>query len=499
MKLSELLAAVHGAKLVGPTDPEIRDVTTDSRQICPGDLFVAVPGTAMDGSRFLADAFAAGASAAAVQTSTDLPLGRSGAVVPNARLAYALACAAQAGWPSRELRLVGVTGTDGKTTTAGMLTAILEAAGRQVGSVTTVAARIDAEEIDTGLHTTTPDAHAIQGLLSTMRAHRIQDAVLEVTSHALEQHRVGGCDFDVAVLTNITPEHLDYHHTFERYRQTKLRLFESLAHSARKTGIPKAAIYNAEDPAAPLIDSIWAERHLRYALDRPAEVRAQSVRSDGNRTQFEAQTPIGTFVVQISVPGRYNVANALAAIAAALALDIPPVAIQNGLAAFAGVTGRLEEIEGSQPFRVIVDFAHTPNSLQSVLTLVREQTTGQVHLVFGCAGERDATKRPKMGAIAGHLADKIYLTAEDPRHESLDAIIAAIADGCRAAGREENRDFWRIADRGEAIHHAISSAHPGDVVLMTGKGHERSLAFGAIEHPWSDQEAAKASLRKLGF
>jgi UDP-N-acetylmuramoyl-L-alanyl-D-glutamate--2,6-diaminopimelate ligase len=496
VRLADLAKVVPGSRIVGNPDQELqRVVFRDSREVADGDLFVAIPGTAVDGGRYVPDAFARGAAAALVERADAIPDGRCGLVVASARRALGLIAAAQNGWPSRELRVTGVTGTDGKTTTASLIAAILRRADRQVGLVSTVRAELGDAAVDTGFHTTTPDAPDLQGYLRRMVDAGLGDAVLEVTSHGLAQERVAGCDFDLAVITNVTGDHLDYHQTFDNYLAAKLRLFDSLASSSRKPGIPKSMIFNLDDVSADRIRPLSADRKVSYALEHRADVTARGVRDRAGRTTFDAQTPRGAFEVELSLPGWYNVANALAAIGTAIALDLPTSAIQDGIAGFVGIPGRFERIPSSADFEVVVDFAHTANSLEQVLSLARERCRGKLHVVFGCAGLRDRQKRPVMGAVAGRLADQIYLTAEDPRTEEVTAIIEEIAAGCRAAGRVANRDFWIIPDRREAIQRAIDAARPADLVVVAGKGHEQSMCFGTTEYPWSDQEAVRQALR----
>lgn len=492
--LESLQSVVPGARSIGDGRVSVIRVAFDSRNVLPGDLFVALPGTVEDGTRYLEEAFERGAVAAVVERAEALPVGRSGLAVPSARLALGLLAAALEDWPARSLRLVGVTGTDGKTTTSTMIASILRAANRRVGLLTTVRAEIGDERIETGLHTTTPDAPELQAYLRRMVDDNARDAVLEVTSHGLAQERVAGCDFDVAVITNVTGDHLDYHQTYERYLEVKLKLFIDLDRPWRKAGVPTGAIFNLDDPSADRIAAMSFDRHLSYALERRADVRARAVRFEASSTHFDVESPDGSFAVTIPFVGWYNVANALAATAAALVLDAPPAAIQLGLARVDGIPGRLESIGNDQLFEVIVDFAHTPNALEQVLKLCRERCRRRVTVVFGCAGRRDRLKRALMGAIAGRLADRIYLTAEDPRTENLDAIIEEIAAGCRASGRQEGTDFWRIPDRSQAIERAIDEAEAGDLVLLTGKGHEQSMCFGETEIPWSDAAAARAAL-----
>jgi UDP-N-acetylmuramoyl-L-alanyl-D-glutamate--2,6-diaminopimelate ligase len=496
VNLGQLAAGVPGARIVGDGNRGIEGITFDSRAVRPGDLFIALPGTAVDGTHYVPDALAREAAAVVVERDDAIPSGQSGLVVPSARRALALLSAQWEGYPSRQLRLIGVTGTDGKTTTSSLIAAILRSAGRRVGLVTTVSAEIGDESVDTGFHTTTPDAPDLQRYLRRMVDTGAEDAVLEVTSHGLAQERVAGCEFDVAVITNVTGDHLDYHRTFEHYLRAKLRLFAELDESLRKPGVPKCAVYNLDDPSAEPIAGLPVERRLSYALERPADVSARDVRLRENSAEFAAQTPGGTFDVKLPLPGWYNVANALAAIGAGLALDVPVSAIQEGIAGFAGIPGRFEVVSGSNEPEVVVDFAHTTNSLSQVLAMARERRRGRILVVFGCAGLRDHHKRPLMGEVAGRLADRVYLTAEDPRTECLDDILEEIAAGCRSAGREEGADFWRIPDRATAIQQAIDDAEQGDLVLVTGKGHERSMCFGTVERPWSDHDAIRTALSR---
>jgi UDP-N-acetylmuramoyl-L-alanyl-D-glutamate--2,6-diaminopimelate ligase len=495
-RLADLAAAVPGAVLVGNPDQPIGRIVLDSRLVGTGDLFVASPGLSVDRSAYVGDAFHAGAAAVAVERVDAIPAGCSGLVVPSARVALGLLAAAREGQPSRYLRVVGVTGTDGKTTTSSLIASILRAEGRTVGVVSTVFAEIGGKRIDTGFHTTTPDAPELQRYLAEMVRDGATDAVLEVTSHGLAQERVAGCDFDAGVITNVSGDHLDFHGTFERYLAAKLRLFEGLAATTAKPEQTKVAVFNLDDVSAEPIARLPIERKIAYALEQRADVRARAVRFAADATAFDAETPIGSIPVRLSFVGWYNVANALAAIATAIGLQVPAAAIAEGLAQAQPVCGRFERIDLGQRFEVVVDFAHTARSLEQVLTLARERCTRRVHVVFGGAGLRDREKRPRMGEVAGRLADAIYLTAEDPRTESLDSIIEEIAVGCRHAGRSEGIDYWRIPNRGEAIERAIQNATDGDLVLITGKGHERSMCFGTTERPWSDQDAARVALAR---
>ncbi len=504
MELSKLLTALSCKEVHGSVDVEIEGLAYDSRQVRPGDLFVAIKGLSTDGHDFIPQALERRAVALVVQdarcmmqeaglASCFLPLA-SCILVPDSRQALAHLAAAFHGYPARKLRIIGVTGTDGKTTTVELIRSILTAAGHKAGMINTVEALIGDEHYETGLHVTTPDALEVQEYLRRMVEAGMEYAVLEVTSHGLAQHRVTACDFDVAVVTNITHEHLDYHKTFQDYREAKARLFRDLASSFRKPDTPKISILNADDSSFEYLHKIPADRHLTYGLERPADVTAQDIVPTPTATAFTAGTPQGEFAVRTVLPGPFNVYNILAAIAVGISQEVPFEVMQAGIQAVRGVPGRMERIVLGQDFTTIVDFAHTPNALERALETARGLTEGRVIVVFGCAGLRDMAKRPMMGEIAGKLADRVVITAEDPRTEDLDAIMAQIAAGCERAGRREGEDYWRIADRGEAIEFAVKMAQAGDLVIVTGKGHEQSMCFGTTEYPWDDREAVRRAL-----
>jgi len=501
MQLSQLLSALAQKEVHGDPHVEIGGLAYDSRRVRPGDLFVAIKGLNADGHDYIPQAIERGAVAIVGERPFLRPT-IPYVLVPNSRRALALLSAAFHGYPARSLRVIGVTGTDGKTTTVNLIRAILEAWGHRAGTISTVNAIIGGRCYDTGLHTTTPEAPDVQRYLARMVAAGAEYAVLEATSHGLDQHRVTGCDFDVAVLTNITHEHLDYHRTFERYRQAKARLFRSLATSFRKPGTPKVAVLNADDASFAHFRAIPADRHLSYGLQRPADVTARGIVHSPKATTFVAVTPDGEFEVRTPLIGPFNVYNVLAAIAVGVSQGVPFEAMRRGIAGFRGVEGRMERVDLGQDFAAIVDFAHTPNALRRALEAARGLARGRVIVVFGCPGLRDAAKRPMMGEVAGRLADRIVLTADDPRTEDVNDIIAQIAEGCERAGRREGEDYWRVPDRAEAIEFAVGMARAGDVVIAAGKGHERSLALGTEEIPWSDRETLRRAIErrlKRGF
>ncbi len=524
MQLTELLAVLP-AVLAATGEPvgAITHITADSRQVTPGALFVAYRGVGADSHRFIPDAIARGAAAVVGEDAAgDLPVPYIR--VPDGRAALAWLSAAWYGHPSRSMALVGVTGTDGKTTTASLLFSILRAAGRRAGLISTVSAVIGDRTYDTGLHTTTPDAPDVQRYLAQMRDAGVEIAVLETTSHGLAQHRVTGCAFDVAVVTNITHEHLDFHGSYEAYRDAKAMLFRSLTAQnpdfSKKPGfseLPKTAVLNRDDSSFEYLSVIPAERVITYGIGQAGGARqgngpgthltAAAIRHAVGGTEFDLHSTVSprhrvpASLCHLVTPlvGGFNISNILAAAGAALALGIEPEAIRVGVAALAGVPGRMERIDRGQPFLAVVDFAHTPNALARALDTVRGLTgpSGRVIVVFGSAGLRDREKRRLMGEVAAARADYTVVTAEDPRTEDLAAIMAETAGALLAAGRAEGHDFVCIPDRQRAILHAVQHARPGDVVICCGKGHEQSMCFGAVEHPWRDQDALRWGLDRL--
>jgi len=498
-RLNELMTALPSVLGRVGGDVEVSGICADSRRIRPGDLFVAIPGGSADGHRFIAQAVEEGAVAVVGERPpaalSDVPWGAFTYLhVPDARQAWGWLCAAWEGFPSHALVLIGVTGTDGKTTTTTLIDAVLRAAGLETGMVSTVSARFGGVEVDTGLHTTTPDPPDVQRYLARMVESGATHAVLEVTSHGLAQHRVAGCAFDIAVVTNITHEHLDFHGSLEAYQQAKASLFAGLTASFRKEGIPKVAVLNRDDDSYRYLSPLPADRQLTYALAGPADVTAADITCRPGATRLMACLPQGQVAIETPLVGAYNVSNVLAAAAVGAALDLPLEAIAAGVAAVRGVPGRMERIDEGQDFLAIVDFAHTPNALVQALRTAREMTAGRVIVVFGCAGLRDREKRALMGRSAGELADVVVLTAEDPRTEDLDEIIAVSAAAARQAGKRLGVDLFCIRDRGQAILAACQMASAGDLVIACGKGHEQSMCFGDVEYPWDDRQAMRRAL-----
>lgn len=501
--LKVLLASLPSYELQGTIDLDtpVPAIVTDSRQMVAGALFIAYRGRGVDSHRFLADVAQKGAVAAIVEIfQPDVPLPQI--VVLDGRQAWGWLAAAWQNFPSRQLRVVGVTGTDGKTTTMNLIASVVEALELPYGMVTTIGARIGNREVDTGEHVTTPDAPIVQKFLREMVTEGVQVALLETTSHALAQHRVAGVAYDIAVVTNITHEHLDEHGSLAHYRAAKASLFAGLQAAPRKAGQPKVAVINGDDSSYDYLALLAADMHYVYGINSPhATIRARDISFQRDGTTFTADTPIGPLAIRSSLLGRFNVYNMLAAIGAGLALggELPEVGnhIVAGIAALKVVKGRMEAIDEGQDFLAIVDFAHTPVSLENALTTAREMTDGRLIAVFGSAGLRDRAKRGMMGQISARLADLTVITAEDPRTEQVEEICAEIAQGAEAGGAVRDKSYVIIYDRAEAIAWAVQQAHSGDVVIACGKGHEPSMCYGTTEYPWSEHAAMRVALKNI--
>jgi UDP-N-acetylmuramoyl-L-alanyl-D-glutamate--2,6-diaminopimelate ligase len=481
----------------------IERLAYDSRRVTPGSLFIAVPGTHTDGRRYLAAAAERGAIAAlgeALDGFVTPPLPLPYIEVANVRHALADLAAAFYGYPARQLWTIGVTGTDGKTTTCNLISTILETAGLPVGLMTTANFKIKGQEWENTTRQSTLEALEIQEMLQQMVTAGVTHAVIESTSHGLELSRVRGCDFDIGVVTNITSEHLDFHGTLERYRRAKARLFEMLSRTRQKDRETQAvAILNRDDSSFAILLPYCQVPILDYGLTEEACIRASDVQLRADGTSFRVHLPTGELLIETRLIGSFNVSNSLAAIAVAYHLGISPQTIAAGLARARGVSGRMEYIDEGQPFSVIVDYAHTPDSLQKVISTLRPLTTGRIILVFGSAGERDVQKRPAMGRIAAQTTEFFVITDEDPREEDRHQILRHIAEGARTAGKQEGVDFLCIADRREAIAAALARAQPGDTVVLAGKGHEQSIIIGREKLPWDDRRVAREQLRLLGY
>jgi UDP-N-acetylmuramoyl-L-alanyl-D-glutamate--2,6-diaminopimelate ligase len=477
---------------------DITSLAYDSRLVQPGGLFLAVPGYHVDGRRYIQEAANRGAVAALGPHYEGENLPVPYVEVGEIRTALAdLACAFY-GNPTSRLVTIGVTGTDGKTTTCNLISTLLDAAHLRNGLMTTANFKISGREWENPTRQSTQEALDIQQFLHRLLDEQATHAVIETTSHGLELEKVRGCQFDLGVVTNITHEHLDFHKTLENYRRAKARLFEMLEPTRDKgLSITPAAILNQDDSSFEVLKSYCRVPILSYGIDTPAQVRAVDLQLGANKTSFRAILPDREIAIETQLVGRFNVSNCLAAIAASYQLGLAPELIAATLATVQGVTGRMERIDAGQPFTVIVDYAHTPDSLEKVLNTLRPLTSGRLMVIFGSAGERDKAKRPIMGRIAAQLADFFVITDEDPRGEDRESILQEIAAGARAVEKQEGRDFLCIADRRMALIAAFARAQPGDTILLAGKGHEQSIIMGTTKIPWDDRRVAREQLALL--
>ncbi len=492
--LSALLAALPGHALRGDAHRSIAGIAYHSSRVQPGFLFAAIRGYTHDGHAFVPEAVRRGAAAVLVQRPVPVPPQVPQILVADTRAALAAVSAAFYGYPADALTVIGVTGTNGKGVTTFFIDAILSRAGYRSAIIGTMGVRAPAGVIETDR--TTPEAPDLQRVLAGLRDQGVTHVAMEVASHALALRRVDGTRFRVAVFTNLTPDHLDFHGTWGAYLEAKRRLFalvDPLGWS----------VINADDPAAEEMARASRAPVRRYAVHGggradppPADLWAEEVALSLEGCAFRAATPQGSCPVRLHIGGAFNVANALAALATGLALEIP---LQVGAAALEtvrGVPGRFEPVREGQDFAVIVDYAHTPDGLENVLRTARQITRGRVVVVFGCGGDRDRAKRPLMGRLAVELADLAVVTSDNPRSEEPEAIIDEILRGIRATARELRRARVVVEpDRRAAIHHAVAVAAPGDIVIIAGKGHEAYQEVRGVRHPFDDRVVAREALR----
>jgi UDP-N-acetylmuramyl-tripeptide synthetase len=496
VRLSQLIAALAPTAVAAPADPEIAGLHVDSRTVRPGGLFVAVRGLAADGHDFVADALARGA--AAVVCERPVATGPAARIlVADGRRALAALAARFYGDPSAAMTVVAVTGTNGKTTTTYLVEGILAAAGLPAGVIGTINTRFAGRTAPSPV--TTPESLDLQRTLAEMRAAGIGHAVIEASSHAIALERIRGCWMDVAVFTNLTQDHLDFHGDMEAYGAVKRRLFTEHLAAGPKAG-RAAAVINTDHPAGRALADSLAGRVLRVGRGADTQVTGLDFRCDplgihGTIAHGAARIPVASGLI-----GRHNVENILCAAGAALALGIPAAAVAAGIEAVGRVPGRLDRVPDPAGRFVYVDYAHTPDALENALTALRAIGSGRLLLVFGCGGDRDRTKRPLMGAIAGRLSDVAVVTSDNPRSEDPHAVIAEILPGLRASGRRElaagrgSGGYLVVADRRRAIALAVGAARRGDMVLIAGKGHETYQIIGGKTLPFDDAEAAAAAL-----
>lgn len=498
MRLFTLIDGIEYQVLYGSVELEVHGIRYDSRQVTPGDLFVCITGFKRDGHDFLEAAWAAGAVAALVERS-DLSAkalkGGTVVQVADARQSLALVASRFYGHPSRKLAMVGVTGTNGKTTTTYLVESVLRHAGHQVGLIGTIGYHCDGVQMEAAR--TTPESCDLQALLERMACMGADSVVMEVSSHALALHRVDSCEFDVAVFTNLTQDHLDFHGTMEAYRSAKLSLFERLGVGSTKT-MEKAAVVNLDDPAADLFLGASRVTRYTYSVQRPADLSATDIRMGPDGIQCRLQTPWGATAIRSPLLGRYNLSNILAAAATGLHLGVDLPAVADGIAALRHVPGRCERVEEGQEFSVMVDYAHTPDALRRVLQMARQCCPGRLIVLFGCGGDRDRGKRPVMGEAALQLADFTVITSDNPRSEDPHQIIEEVEIGAKKVWGH-GKGYVTILDRGMAIREALSLAGRGDMVMIAGKGHEAYQILRDRTIPFDDRQVAREALHELGF
>jgi len=480
---------VGALELKGTPAGEWTRVQYDSRAVQPGDVFVAIPGEKADGHAFVGQAVAKGALAAIVERFTPdaaWPELR----VKSARRALAILAGEETDHPSHDLLVVGVTGTNGKTTTTHLIRAALRERGERAGIIGTVGYELEGDH-EAAPHTT-PEAPELARLFRRWRDRGASAVVMEVSSHALAQDRTYGIAFDVGVFTNLTQDHLDFHGTMDAYRDAKARLFRAESRGDRTKTM--TGVLNMEDAAGRWLRERADGPTIGYGGEGAAEVVADEARLGPAGTRLRIRYPRGSVSVALKLRGRFNVSNALAAFAAAYAAGTPPEAIARGLESVAAVPGRLEPVDAGQPFQVLVDYAHTPDALERALEAVRAFGPHRILCVFGCGGDRDRGKRPLMGAAAARLADRVFITSDNPRSEDPEAIVREIEAGARGTAA-----VTTIVDRAEAIRAAVLEAQAGDALLIAGKGHEtyQILASGTI--PFDDRMVARDALRARGY
>lgn len=493
MRLKEVAELLITSRLVGDGETEWIGIETDSRSISAGLLFICLRGHTVDGHLFAPQAVEAGAAALVVERELNLPIPQL--VVKDCRLAMAVIANHFYTYPSDQLKLIGITGTNGKTTTTYLIEQILNDQGKSAGVIGTIELRYGGQSFP--MSSTTPQTLQLQKYLSQMRDAGTQYCAIEVSSHALEQGRVKGCRFRTAVFTNLTQDHLDYHETMSRYAAVKGLFFSRLGNVYKADENERSyAVLNGDDPLSAEYTELTAAEVITYGIDNEADIRASNIRITAQGTTFHVKTFRGETDVTLQMAGKFNVYNALAAISAVLIEGVPLEAIAASLSAIPGVPGRVEAVNAGQSFAVIVDYAHTPDGLENVLRAVQQFAEKRILCVFGCGGDRDRKKRPLMGLIAARYADHVFITSDNPRTESPQLILKDIEEGLINNGVDTEK-YQLIADRKLAIQKAVEMASQGDVVLIAGKGHETYQDVNGIKQPFDDRTVAKEAIRGI--
>lgn len=489
--LRELIRPLILAKVTGlDQDVEIHGLQTDSRYVRPGDLFIALRGFSVDGHDYVEEAVGKGAAAVLVEEpmEVDVPC----VLVPDSRRAMAVIANAFYHAPTQRLKLIGVTGTNGKTTTVHLIQKILSDHGKPTGTIGTISMRIADREYP--VRNTTPDAVELQQGFHMMCEAGLSHAAIEVSSHALDLGRTRGCLFHIAVFTNLSQDHLDYHKTMEQYREAKGLLFSQLGnHYPTHGSSGQVAVLNADDEASAYFSRITPAQVVTYGIEKEADVRAENVNVTSEGTSFMLRTFRGSIAIQLQMVGKFSVYNALAAATVALLEGISLEDIAKSLESVKGVPGRFERVDQGAPCTVLVDYAHTPDSLKNVLLTIRQFAQGEVYCVVGCGGDRDRAKRPIMARIAALHSDTAVFTSDNPRSENPEAIVDDMMAGLEGVSSGKIK---RIVDRREAIHYAIQQAKPGDVVLIAGKGHETYQEICGVRYDFDDREVAREALKE---
>lgn len=476
VKLSTILEHMEYSLIQGNIETEINKIEYDSRKVQMRDVFVCITGFQTDGHLYAAKAVDNGAVAILCEKEiTDLPLHMTVVQVKNTRMALALASANFYEHPSQGMRMIGVTGTNGKTTTTYLIQSILDGLGKKTGVIGTIENRIGNEVIPT--ERTTPESLELQALLARMKDEKVSDVIMEVSSHSLNLHRVDDIHYHIGIFTNLTQDHLDYHKTMENYKKAKAILFQRC----------DFGVINVDDPSGAFMLEQCKGKALTFAIDKKADLQAENIHISADGVKFTLDYEGQQYPFELHTPGKFSIYNALGAIGACLLMEIPMHHIQEGLQHILGVSGRFQTIKSKRGFNAIVDYAHTPDGLENILNTAKEFVTGRIITVFGCGGDRDRTKRPIMGEIAGRLSDYCIITSDNPRTEDPQAILNDVEEGVK----KTSCPYTKLVDRREAICHGVSYAKQGDIVLIAGKGHENYQIFPDKTIHFDDVEEVK--------
>jgi UDP-N-acetylmuramoyl-L-alanyl-D-glutamate--2,6-diaminopimelate ligase len=482
MLLKDLINGLNTVNIKGDINIEISDIAYDSRKAKEGSLFVCIDGTVVDGHEFIPDALANGAKALLVQKDVDVPESISTVHVSDTRYGLAYVSDSFFGHPSRKFSLIGITGTKGKTTTTYMVKAMLEAEKHKVGLIGTIANRIGDEVLYT--ERTTPESYDLQSLFAEMAEKNVDSVVMEVSSQGLALHRVSRCSFDIGVFTNISEDHIGprEHASFEEYLNSKIKLFKMC----------KNGLVNIDSQYAGEVIKNANSRILTFGIDKDADIKASEIITYPESVEFRVKTPWGGDKIKVNIPGKFSVYNALGAIGACGLMNVSFDSMKEGLMKVC-VPGRVEKVDTGKDFTVIIDYAHSPDSLRNILTTVKDFAPGRIVCLFGCGGDRDRTKRPIMGEISGRIADFTIITSDNPRTEEPSVIVREIEEGIKKTGA----DYIVIVDRRQAIKYALANAKPNDIIILAGKGHETYQTFKDKTIHFDEREVVREILNEL--